>query len=278
MNQKRLILLLLLTFTAIGNQCIALANPDVTVKEIAGNKAWQQTGINNFDLPIIHFFQQFSQKSKTFDESIAFFAGSHLIKGGIIIAIWWFWFLPLSPETINRRVMVILSLIAGFVALLIGRILVITLPYRIRPMNSPELHLTIPFGANFDGLAKMSSFPSDHAALFFALSTGLFLASKRLGLFAFLYTIFFISLTRIYLCYHFPSDVLAGAIIGIAAGYFVCTNNWMQKLAKNIYSFSEQKPQFFYPAFFLLNYQLIDLFNEIRDIAWFFMHHFIHQL
>lgn len=278
MNQKLLILLLLLTFTAIGNRCMALANPDVTPKEIAGNQKWQNTGINNFDLPIIHFFQQFSQKSKIADESMAFFAGSHLVKGGIIIAIWWFWFLPVTPETIKRRVMIILSLLASLVALFIGRVLVMTLPYRIRPMNSPELHLTIPFGANFDGLAKMSSFPSDHAVLFFALSTGLYLASKRVGLFAFLYTLFFISLTRIYLCYHFPSDVMAGAIIGIAVSYFVCTNNWMQELGKKIYTFSEKKPQFFYPAFFLLNYQLIDLFGEMRDITWFFIHHFIHNV
>jgi membrane-associated phospholipid phosphatase len=126
------------------------------------------------------------QKSRFVDEYIAFIARNNLFKGVVLMSALWWWFLPGIQDRLKRRMMIILALLSGFIAIVIGRILIITLPFSMRPMNSPELHLIIPFGANKDGLAKMSSFPSDHAALFYALCTGLFLISKKTGVLAFL--------------------------------------------------------------------------------------------
>jgi len=274
MNHTLLMLLLLLTGVPICNTATARTNNEMATQQLAENNNWIGTGITNFDLSIIHFLQRFSQKNRTADEFIAFASGTKLIKGGfLIIALWWFWFLPDTQDTMKRKLLVILTLLAGFIALLLGRILVMILPFRQRPMNSPELHLTIPFGANFDGLAKLSSFPSDHAILFFAISTGLYFLSKKIGLFAYLYSFLFILFPRVYLCYHFPSDVIVGAFIGSAVCSLVCNNIWMQHIAKNIYSFSERKPQIFYSAFFLITFELVQLFEDIRDIISFTVHH-----
>jgi len=275
MNQKLLMLLLLLTVVPICNTAIAQSGKEVAIQQLAENKNWMGSGITNFDLSIIHFLQKFSRKNLAADEFVVFVSGTKLIKGGILMsALWWFWFLPGTQDSRKRKMLIILTLLAGLIALTVGRILVALFPFRQRPINSPELHLTIPYGTNFDGIAKLSSFPSDHAVLFFAISTGIYFLSKKIGLLAYLYSFLFILFPRVYLCYHYPSDIIVGAFVGIAICYFTCTNSWMQYIAKKIYSFSEQKPQIFYAAFFLLSYEIIQLFEDLRDLIT-FAHHYI---
>lgn len=64
------------------------------------------------------------------------------------------------------------------------------------------------------------SFPSGHAAFFFGLSTLVYFYNKRTGIW-FLIASFLICLARIYGGVHWPSDVLAGALVGIFSAYFV---------------------------------------------------------
>lgn len=65
-----------------------------------------------------------------------------------------------------------------------------------------------------------ASFPSGHAAFFFALSGIVFAYNKRMGtLFFLLSTI--ISASRVMAGIHWPSDVLGGAVIGIGSAYVV---------------------------------------------------------
>ncbi len=62
-----------------------------------------------------------------------------------------------------------------------------------------------------------SSFPSGHAALFFALATIVYLHNKALGIF-FLGASLLISLSRVAAGLHWFSDVVAGALFGIFCG------------------------------------------------------------
>lgn len=62
------------------------------------------------------------------------------------------------------------------------------------------------------------SFPSGHAAFFFALATALYLYNKKWG------TLFFlaaglITVSRVIAGVHYPSDILAGALIGVIVGF-----------------------------------------------------------
>ena len=61
--------------------------------------------------------------------------------------------------------------------------------------------------------AVTPSFPSAHAALYFALGTSLYLYNKKAGL-LFLLAAFLISLARVFAGVHWPSDIIAGALIG----------------------------------------------------------------
>jgi membrane-associated phospholipid phosphatase len=62
----------------------------------------------------------------------------------------------------------------------------------------------------------LGSFPSDHAGFFFALSLGIFLASRRAGSVALIWTVSAILLPRIVTGMHSPLDIVAGAGIGTA--------------------------------------------------------------
>ena len=83
---------------------------------------------------------------------------------------------------------------------------------RIRPCNALADAIT-PVGC-----AGGFSFPSNHALNNFAAAVFLLRLFPQYK-WIFLITAILVSISRIYLGVHYPSDVLAGAIIGIAFGY-----------------------------------------------------------
>lgn len=64
------------------------------------------------------------------------------------------------------------------------------------------------------------SFPSGHAAFFFALSTAVYLYNKKWGISFFIATIL-MTVSRVIAGIHYPSDVLVGAVIGATIAYLV---------------------------------------------------------
>ncbi|MDP2664474.1 MAG: phosphatase PAP2 family protein [bacterium] len=64
------------------------------------------------------------------------------------------------------------------------------------------------------------SFPSGHATFFFALATAVYLYNKKLGIWFFVATIL-ITVSRVIAGIHYPSDIIGGAVIGIAVAYTV---------------------------------------------------------
>ncbi|MBZ9577480.1 phosphatase PAP2 family protein [Patescibacteria group bacterium] len=65
-----------------------------------------------------------------------------------------------------------------------------------------------------------ASFPSGHAAFFFALSFIVYLHNKKIGILFFIAS-FLICLARIFTGIHWPTDILAGAFIGILSGWLL---------------------------------------------------------
>jgi len=102
-----------------------------------------------------------------------------------------------------------------FVALLIGIALTLLLKMAIaRPR--PEDIMNVGFWAS----ATFSSFPSDHASTAFVMFGIIGHHLKKWRLWFFLLAVL-VAVSRIYLGVHFPTDVLAGAFLGILVSQFV---------------------------------------------------------
>ncbi|MBQ3509491.1 MAG: phosphatase PAP2 family protein [Peptococcaceae bacterium] len=96
--------------------------------------------------------------------------------------------------------------------LIIGNMTLKPLIARPRPYSYfPEMQLLIPPLEDF-------SFPSGHTFASFASATSLFLFHRKEGIAAGILAAV-IAFSRMYFYVHFPTDILAGIILGIASGF-----------------------------------------------------------
>ena len=107
------------------------------------------------------------------------------------------------------------SLLAAALALGVNQLLAHLVWARPRPFTAhPDgVHL-------FAGGSLDPSFPSDHAAAAFAIAVAVLIVSRRLGL-AFIIVAAVIATSRVVEGLHYPTDVLAGALVGTLAAVTV---------------------------------------------------------
>ena len=131
---------------------------------------------------------------------------------------------------------------AGAVWLVIGLCLVITKKYRrygillfitlaltyslgefvIKPIVArPRPFLGFPGQVLLISPPHSYSFPSGHAASSFAAATVLWRTNRKFGSVGFVLAVL-IAFSRVFLFVHYPSDVLAGAILGVLCALLTC--------------------------------------------------------
>jgi undecaprenyl-diphosphatase len=219
-----------------------------------------------FDSVIMMAVNQYSQQSWLFDHAMAFLQGTNLLKGGIFMALCWgAWFSP-GNDVAKKRQILLTTFAGAFLALGLARGLAEVLPFQLRPAIGLAPLFHVPFGIK-EALKEWNSFPSDHAALFSALATGLWLISRRLGIVGVIYAFIFILLPRIYCGLHYPSDIMAGSFLGVASVLLLLKLNNLKPLFNLFLTWSEKYRSIFYGAAFLLTYQLATLFDDLRDLG-----------
>lgn len=102
-------------------------------------------------------------------------------------------------------VAIIVSVAAAYI---VSDLILKPLVDRARPYEVADFELIV-------AAATTSSFPSGHVASSFAAATALFIYNKKAGAAAAAFACL-VGVSRMYLYLHWPTDVLAGAIIGIA--------------------------------------------------------------
>jgi len=225
------------------------------------------------DSAVSHALASLNGLSPGFDAFVLALSSNALLKGGVMVALLWFaWFSDEQQACrarANRNRLVILSILLSCMAAeLLSRVLSNALPFRPRPLFDTGLPFKLPAGVTLESLnlSAQSSFPSDHAVLFFALATGIWLVSRRAGLFAFAWATFAIALPRLYIGLHYLSDLVAGALIGIT---IALVGAWLlprTRVVKTAVLHARTHPAFFYPAFFLAKFQLATMLVDLRSL------------
>lgn len=230
--------------------------------------------VHEFDRIIIQFIIDHFSHSREMFYDIFFLSGDHLFKGGMMIAFLWFaWYRKEDELNIDtKRMYLIATILAAMFAMLISRSLTAILPFHQRPLFDVTYHY-FDFPIEKYGFDKLSSFPSDHAVLFISIATGLFYVSRKIGIFALLYVLFIIMFPRVYLGYHWPSDIVAGGLIGAGVTTLFVKSGWiMGIISRFTLPLLHNRPSIFYALFFLVSYQIADMFDASRAFAGFLKH------
>jgi membrane-associated phospholipid phosphatase len=121
------------------------------------------------------------------------------------------------------------------------------------------------------GMTGFGAFPSDHAALYFAMAAGLFAWSARLG-WTGLVVAATLSLARVGVGFHYPSDVVAGALIGAALGR---TMTWLQVRSPHFFDMAvrlfDDHPAWMYPAVFVAAIDFTAHFRLVFGAVFYFV-------
>ena len=115
----------------------------------------------------------------------------------------------ISPKTRKCGITMAIGLI---LCLIFGNLLLKPLIARTRPFDvKTTLEIIIPQPTDF-------SFPSGHTFASFASACTIFKSFRKCGTAALIFAVL-MAFSRLYLCVHYPTDVLAGSILGIIISY-----------------------------------------------------------
>jgi undecaprenyl-diphosphatase len=224
--------------------------------------------ITTFDEALFGLINYPAGRIAALDRLVFDIADSNLLQGGLFLAVYWsFWFTKDDATRDVARRTVVSAMLSGVVVAVIARLLQLGLPFHQRPLHTPSLAFRLPIGLDANTLNAWNSFPSDHAVFFFALCVPIWARSRRLGALALLWTLLVVCLPRIYLGYHYPSDVLAGAVVGVIA--MLATQQVVARtgLRERIVRWEELHSARFYAVAFVLSFELALLFSDLRHFG-----------
>lgn len=186
-----------------------------------------------------------------------------LLTGALLIGlVWCCWFTDSAKPARER---LLLGFGAVLVTAVLSRVLQVSLPIRLRPLHDLASGFQPLPGIDTSLANHWGSFPSDHAALFFALVTVIWQRSRWLGLLA-LVSALYGTLPRIYFGLHYLSDVTAGAVLGIAF-VLLFERFGPRALAHRGVGWEQRLPGVFYGLAFLASFEVATLFEDIRQVG-----------
>jgi undecaprenyl-diphosphatase len=177
--------------------------------------------------------------------------------------LWTIWFRQGRTSTAVRE-RVIVTVAGALIALVLGRLLAEALPMRTRPFAVAAAELRPLLSENGGALRTWSSFPSDHAVIVFALAVGIFTLSRRLGACALFLAAAWVCLPRMFFGLHYPTDLIGGALIGVAMMALAQSEALRPRLASPALAVYRRWPMWFYGIAAVVCWEIVRMFEDIR--------------
>jgi undecaprenyl-diphosphatase len=205
-----------------------------------------------------------THQSFLFDAACHAISDNTTFSGMIFVAfLWYCWFSSTDPDNRHKNLS---GTIASALAGLLSRITQLLFPNRARPFQDPSLHLKLPFTVKLDSLRHVaSSFPSDHAALYFALAATIYTVNRKLGYYAFGLAVL-LDGARLYLGFHYVSDMIGGAALGVLC-VAVIQKLRVASLTRRVSAIYQAPSPAFYAVAFCVTYSIATMFSDIRLVA-----------
>lgn len=225
--------------------------------------------MNPVDRAIVLWLNHFAGVSGTFNAFVKDISDNYLIQAVVPMTLLWsFWFARASAtRRRHTRILVVATQLGAIVSVGVARALALALPFRDRPLVARGLGFHVLDPRWNSDIHHWSSFPSDHAALFFALATGITLIHRRIGIVMLVYAAVVDCLPRVYLGLHYPSDILAGALLGSATVLLTAKTGVREVAGERILRWAEIRPGLVYAGLFLCSFQLATMFDSAIQIA-----------
>ncbi|HSK29537.1 MAG TPA: phosphatase PAP2 family protein [Candidatus Limnocylindria bacterium] len=223
--------------------------------------------INEFDKVVLELVNISSQRDQLIVQIASFVANDNLFKGVFLVTLLWLVWMKGAEKLSDKNFFMIKAIAGSFVAILIGRVAQNYLPMRLRPVHNPDINFIVPYGLPENVLGGFSSFPSDHAILFFALSTAIWTRNRSAGILAFAWSLVVISFPRIYLGFHYPSDIIVGALIGIGIMLLSLRAPLPSAAVNSLEWVQNRHAGWLYAGIFFFSLQMATLFESLRRLG-----------
>jgi undecaprenyl-diphosphatase len=161
--------------------------------------------LHSADENLFLFINKFAGDVPGFDFLVRLVVNEYFVPVTLALVIVYIWFAEGKSRQGSRKVLLTAALSVG----LLNFFIEILNQFIVRARPFDELPVNLLFYKPTD-----PSFPSNAAAIGFVLGTSIFLVNKRLGVVCLALAAFY-GFSRVYAGVHFPSDVVAGALMGI---------------------------------------------------------------
>lgn len=165
--------------------------------------------LNPFDTTLYHLINGLAGHSHLLDAVMIFFAQDAVEIYGVLFVVAWF---ALPKKDVQHRHALVVAGLAGILALLIN-LVISHIWFRPRPFAVFQT-------GTFTQLVSHSndaSFPSDHTAGSFGFAAGSWKHNTKWISYTFTILAITVMFARVYVGVHYPTDVLAGLVVGILA-------------------------------------------------------------